>query len=315
MSKWIFMFVCGLAVSISLAENPPLPTGKFITPPPAPEYGVGDMPLDLAVSPDGKYAIVSDIGYRQSLWSVSTDDGKTIDHYDYSTPQRSAEGENPMPGAPAETSNGNGNFRGRRGGGNRSNGLYYGLAIAADGTVYAAQGAHNSVAVFSLGDDGKLKANGQIRGKSGDFPAGIALDKNGRLFVADNGASSTGNDPYKTPGSVAIYDVSSRKELGRYTFSSSFGGTSNFPFGIVATGDGSKAYVASERDDCVYALDTRDPANPTLAGKISTGAHPVCVILNKDESRLFVANSLSDTIRLSTLHRTRSSAQFSCGRN
>ena len=51
-------------------------------------------------------------------------------------------------------------------------------------------------------------------------------------------------------------------------FTGSFGGTSNFPYGIAALADGSQCFVASERDDAVYVLDTRDPSHPALAGKI-----------------------------------------------
>ena len=98
------------------------------------------------------------------------------------------------------------------------------------------------------------------------------------------------------PGSVAIYDLSSKSELGRYTFSASHGGTSNFPYGIAVLGDGSKTFLAAERDDCVYVLDTQSPPKPTLAATVSTGAHPVALLLTHDQKRLFVANSLGDTI-------------------
>jgi YVTN family beta-propeller protein len=280
MYKWLYALgVICVAVSV-LAD--PLPTGRTLSPMP-PGEGVGLMPLNIAVSPDGQYGVVSDTGYRQSLWCVRLSDGKAVCHFDYTTPRRSAEGELPTT-APA------------RDRGNRSNGLYFGLAIAADHTVYAAQGAHDTVAIFSLGDDGQLKPSGAIACQHEDFPAGLALDGHGHLFVANNGASVDEADPYKLRGSVAIYDTASKKELGRYVFADSHGGTSNFPLGIVTTGAGDKTYVASERDDCVYVLDTHDPANPTLTAAIATGAHPVTVLLSGDERNAYVANSLSDTI-------------------
>jgi YVTN family beta-propeller protein len=255
-----------------------------------PGASVGLLPLNLAVTPDGQNAVISDIGYHQSLWSIRTDDGAAVSHYDFTTPRRSAEGENPTTAPMA---------RGGRGAG-RSNGLYYGLAISTDHTVYAAQGAHDSIAVFSLDGSGKLAPNGTIAARHEDFPVGLALDSHGHLFVANNAANVDEANPLKQPGTVAIYDTSSKKELGRYVFSSNANGsgTSNFLFGIVAMEDGSKAYVASERDDCVYALDTRDPSHPALASKIATGAHPVTLILSRDQSRLYVSNSLSDTVSI-----------------
>ncbi len=53
-----------------------------------------------------------------------------------------------------------------------SNGLYYGLAFGKDDTLYAAQGAHDSIAVLTLGADGALTFRDYIRTKPNDFPAG-----------------------------------------------------------------------------------------------------------------------------------------------
>src|SRR5262249_30656299 len=39
-----------------------------------------------------------------------------------------------------------------------------------------------------------------------------------------------------------------------------------------------------------------DPAKPQPREKVSTGSHPVCVLLSKDQKRLYVSNSLSDTV-------------------
>jgi DNA-binding beta-propeller fold protein YncE len=245
---------------------------------------VGSMPYNIVLSPDGKFALVGDIGWHQWLWSLKTSDGKGVSRVAFSTREanrpESAGGENVTEATPA--------------GSVRSNGLYYGLAVAPDGTVYASQGAHDTIAVLRLGKDGELAYQGAFKTGKQDFPAGLALDDKGRLYVANN--ASADDNPFKLTASVAVYDTTTRAELGRFVFKDSYGGTSNFPFGIAVLRDGSKAYVASERDDAVYVLDTRDPGKPAVAGKLSTGAHPVCVLLSKDQSRLFVSNSLSDTV-------------------
>ena len=240
--------------------------------------------MNLVLTADGKYALTSDMGYYESLWSIRTADGKGISHLDFSNSTTTAPA---VPGGEANTIV-------VPPGSTKSNGLYYGIAVGTDNTLYAAQGAHDTVAVLKLDDAGGLTYRDVIKTKRQDFPAGLTLDDHQHLYVVNN--ASGDDDPYKLTGSVAIYDVSTKSELGRYTFKESYGGTSNFPYGIAALRDGSKAYVASERDDAVYVLDTHDASKPTLAAKLSTGAHPVAVILSGDQKQLFVANSLSDTI-------------------
>jgi DNA-binding beta-propeller fold protein YncE len=239
--------------------------------------------MNLLLTRDRRYALTSDMGYYESLWSIRCADGRAVSHVDFSNhPSASTAPGGPITGTVAPAAS------------QKSNGLYYGLAIASDNTVYAAQGAHDSIAVLQLGDDGNLTLRDSIQTKRFDFPAGLALDDRGRLYVANNAAGD--GDPYRLSGSVAIYEPATKHELGRFTFSDSYGGTSNFPMGIAALRDGSKTYVAAERDDAVYALDTHDPAKPSLIGKLSTGAHPVAVLLSADQREMFVANSLGDTI-------------------
>jgi YVTN family beta-propeller protein len=267
----------------------PLNTGKIITPTTRTSWGVGNMPMSMAITPDGKYVLASDMGYHQWLWSISTADGAGVSSLSFETGAAPGKkhykvkkpgGEDEDIPTPA--------------GSPKSNGLYYGLAVGSNHLAYAAQGAHDSIAVLEIGDDGTLEQSDSIATQLHDFPAGLALDDKGLLYVANN--TSGDGDPFRLSGSVAIYDPSTKAELGRYVFSASHGGTSNFPLGIAVLKNGATAYVAAERDDAVYALDTRDPKNPQLLAQIATGAHPVAVLLSQDQSRLYVANSLSDTV-------------------
>ena len=268
--------------------SPPLNTGKIITPAMQTNWTVGNMPMNLALTPDGRYALITDMGYRQALWSIRVSDGQGVSHLDfnYSAPKKKSSG----PVKPA----GEDSDEPTKPGSPQSIGLYYGLAISPDGTVYAAQGAHDSIAVLAVGSDGVLSLRDSIKTRARDFPAGIALDDRGLLYVADN-ASGVG-DPFQMSGSVAIYDPSTKTEIGRCVLPEEFGGTSNFPYGITVLSNGSRTYVAAERDDTMYVLDTADSANPRPIARISTGAHPTAVILSPDETALYVANSLSDTI-------------------
>jgi len=265
----------------------PLNTGKVITPATQSSWDVGNMPMNLALTAGGQYALVSDMGYHQSLWSIRTSDGLGVSHIDFEPPKAKRATRPAKPAGEDDTPP-------TQPGSPKSNGLYYGLAIADGNVVYAAQGAHDSIAVLDVGNQGALTLRDSIPTRSRDFPAGLALDGRGLLYVANN-ASGTG-DPTKLSGSVAIYDPATKTEIGRYTFSSSHGGTSNFPLGIAVLRGGQTAYVAAERDDAVYALDTHSAAKPALAANIVVGAHPVALILSPDQTRLFVANSLSDTV-------------------
>ena len=236
-----------LTATTGVAQNQ-LITGKKITP--AGFNGeIASLPMNIILSPDGKYAITSDMGFHQELSSIDTNTGQTIDEVPFENTSS----------AP-------------------SNGLYYGVAFAPGNgpayTLYAAQGQNQTIAVLSLAADGTLTQMSPIPTKSTDFPSGLATDKNGYLYVANNDP-----DTFIVPGSVAIYNPNGN-EVGRYTFSTSYGGTPNFPLAIATLQDGSKTYGASQRDGAVYVLNTSDPTNPKLATTIATGAHPTGLLFN-----------------------------------
>ena len=92
-----------------------------------------------------------------------------------------------------------------------------------------------------------------------------------------------------------MIDARSGKKLGRFVFTSEMG-SCNFPLAVTALPDGSKVYVASQRDAAVYVLDVKDPARPKHLAVLGTGSHPDALQLNKAADRLFVANAHSDTI-------------------
>jgi DNA-binding beta-propeller fold protein YncE len=253
------------------SAQPPLVTGRYLADRLAEAtQNVGSLPINMIPALGGKYVLTTDAGYEEAICAISTADGKGVGRVDFpnSRQQRS------------------------------SNGLYYGLA-AAGNTVYAAQGNHDSIAILKLADDGTLTRQGEISTKSGDFPAGLALDGRGMLYATNN--DPAGATPLRQePASVAVYDIASQKEIGRYQFADTIAGTSNFPLSAAALKDGSKLYVASQRDACVYVLDTRNAEAPGLLGRIASGSHPAALLLNKDESKLYIANAHSDTISIVT---------------
>ncbi len=270
----------GMALSGLPAQSQtnPLVTGKNITLPPAGiTQNVGSLPMNLVTTPDGKFAISSDMGFRQSLWTLSAATGRRIAHLDFNTPSTA----------------------------NPNNGLYYGLAVKANGdgtyTLYASQGANATIAVITILANGIMTQTGTIamHNNPGDFPAGLALDANGRLYVAVN-EYYNGSDvkDLTTPGALAIIDTATGQELGRYSFAIPAGPIlpTNYPYAVTVKRDGSRAFVSSQRDGIVYLIDTRNPASPQPLHPVATGSHPVALALSNDESKLYVANAHSDTI-------------------
>src|SRR3974390_2679241 len=132
---------------------------------------VGSLPMNMMASPDGRFVLTSDMGYRESLWSIRMEDGRGVSNVEFSN--KTKRGRETDIGEAATTPN------------TQTNGLYYGLAAAPDGTVFAAQGAHDSIAVLTLDSAGKLSMKHVIRTRRFDFPAGLALDGRGLLFVAN----------------------------------------------------------------------------------------------------------------------------------
>ena len=244
-----------------------LVTGKNISwPPLGTQLNVGSLPMNIILSPDGKYALVSDMGFDQSLTSVNAKTGAFVSNVDYP----------------------NCNYCQFQ----NTNGLYYGLAFGSNGTVYAAQGGNNTIDVLHLSTNGVLADLGNFKAtQPTDFPSGLATDTRGFLYVVNNDPST-----FAVPGSVAIYSQSTQTEVGRYSFSGSWYGTPNFPLAIAVFANGSKAFVSSERDGGVYDLNTSNPANPTLTAVIPTGANPDGVLLNQSQTLLYVANAGSDTV-------------------
>ena len=109
----------------SRALPEPLVTGRSIDPRPASVQSVGSIPINMIASPDGKFVITTDQGFRQQLWSTRVSDGVGVSKLNFGRY---------VPDAPGY-------------------GLYYGLAFGPDGSLYAAQGANDTIAVTSVPHD------------------------------------------------------------------------------------------------------------------------------------------------------------------
>jgi YVTN family beta-propeller protein len=231
------------------------------------------MPMNVVLSHDGNFTVTTGAGYGvDKLCSVRASDGKLVSSIDFAKGRGAA----------------------------KTNGLYYGLVFGpADkgnpaGTLYAAMGAAGKVAVIDLAGDGSLKLDHEFATGPNDFPAGLAADGRGLLYVTHNDPA-TGKLPFGVPGSVSVHDPKTGKQLGRYVFQDE-AGLSIFPLAVCVDHAGARLYVSSERDSCVYVLDVTHPANLRLRASIVTGANPDALLLDEAHARLYVANANSDTI-------------------
>ena len=268
------------------AQNP-LVTGKSITLPPlGTQTSVGSLPMNMILTPDSKFAVTTDMGFRQSLHALSVTTGKDVSA--------------PLVFGPVNAT-----------GTSVQSGMYYGLAARSNGdgtsTVYVSQGADNKIAVVTVSATGVLTLKDSFSLAAGDFSAGLALDRRGYLYVAINEtypASSVAN--ITTPASMVVLDTATGKIVSRLPFivpisqlsapgNPTFS-PSTFPLAVAALNDGSKVFVTSQRDGVVYVISTADPTAPTLVKSLLTGLHPISLLLNKDQSKLYVANAHSETV-------------------
>ena len=258
-----------------------LVNGRQITPAGTTSGPIGNMPLNIVLSPDGRYAITTSSCLNALLSTLRVSDGAVVSSLAFPADN---------PSIP-------------------NGGLFYGLVFDPTPhnntyTLYAAQGAYGTVAVLTLGSDGTLIQRGTIPAKPSagialympvDQPAGIAF-ANGTIYMANYFSVNLGAN-YQPASTLSMYNASDGTRLGNYTFMDEANtNTPSFPFAVTAKADGSRAYVASQRDGCVYVLDTTDPGNIRLVSKIPNLTHPSALLLNKAQTLLYIANAGSDTI-------------------
>lgn len=249
---------------LSAQSGQTLPTGKTITPI-GTHASVGSYPVNMATTPDGKYAVVTTVGFRQFLSVLDVKTGRVVSQLDF-------------------------NGRADR---NHKN-LYYGLAMAPDRTLYVSNGATDLVGRFRVEQDGRLTdLNNPVKIEAPKerglpmHPAGLAVNSDASwLFVVNNQT----NDKSDWKGSFSVVDTKSGKELSRVP-------TAGFPFAAAAITQGplknQKIFIGSERDGVVQSFEASRGMKPV---DIRTGEAVTGLLLSADQKTLFVSNAGSDTV-------------------
>ncbi|MGA8867295.1 MAG: phosphoesterase [Candidatus Sulfotelmatobacter sp.] len=308
----LLSLICVFQLAVSSAQqtnlSPPsinLPTSKILTTPSPGRIGsTNSFPATIALSPDGRYAALLNNGYgtqealaRQSIAILDLQTNRLAD------------------------------FPDKRFGEDVHQDYFLGLVFSSDGKrLYASVGSitdptgarpgdtGNGIAVYSFAQ-GKvapekfiaiapqaLTAEKKVAiglkktaaGTAIPYPAGLALISSGgrdQLLVADNLSDN-----------VVRLDAVSGKILQRFDLSASDVVPSSFPYTVVATRDGRRAWCSlwnasqvAELDltngQIVHWIKLKQPDDP-----LAPGSHPTAMLLSPDEKILYVALSNADEV-------------------
>ncbi len=195
----------------------PLSNGRRIAPQ-GQQTDVGSFPVNMALSPDGKFIAVTNTGFRQFLSILSADDGHLVSQMPF----------NPAPNNRADKTS-----------------LYYGLSFQGSTTgegyhVFVSRGPEDRISGIYVTSEGKFGGIVETfenpstvppaaKDAQPNFVAGVAGGI-GRLYAANN--ESSAYTDFK--GSVSVFESNihvPNKRVGRIT-------TPGFPYAIVAVTKG-----------------------------------------------------------------------------
>lgn len=233
-------------------------TGKIIAPI-VKGTPVGSYPVQMRLSPNGNFLVITNTGFRQQLTVVDTRTGGIV-----------------------ATKTFNSTLSGRK-----KESLYWGLEFVGD-QLLVSRGPEDKVSAYTMGEDGSLTFKKDfLNPKREDSPldnfvAGLVGDA-GTLYALNNN-SGTSTD---WSGSVSEIDLASGEVRGKVR-------VGGFPLSAAAKRDASgkatEIYVASEQDGTVSYF--RPGAR--IADAIPVGVNPTALLVRGDT--LYVSNAGSDTI-------------------
>ncbi|MGA9968417.1 MAG: phosphoesterase [Terriglobales bacterium] len=283
-----------------------LPTSKVLTvPSPGVLGSLNGFAAALVVSPEGRYAAILNDGYG----SQQNQAHQSIAILDLSTNHLADFPEDRMPEEAHQS-------------------YFVGLAFSSDGQhLYASIGSitdptgekpgdtGNGVAVYRLHDGqiiwdrfikippqniapGKKVAQGVHKTAEGTvlpYPAGLAVISSpgaaDRLLIANNLSDN-----------VVLIDTASSQVLKQFDVSTHESIPSSFPYAVVASRDGRRAWCSLWNASRVAELDLEKGTVarwiPLLEPKepITPGSHPTAMLLSRDEKSLYVALSNANRV-------------------
>src|SRR5467141_5440 len=281
------------------SHTPQLPNGKLLAEVPGNPRRTNNLPTTVALSPDGHFAVLLNSGYG----SYSSGKNQSLSVLNLETDELT-------------------DFPDDRLGAKARQTYFLGLAFSLDGKRLFASMASltdplgkqkgstgNGIAVYTF-ENGRITPErfmplpprdkipgGKIRRldfRDVTYPAGLAIGMSGgeeRLLVACNNSDE-----------ALLLNASDGKIIHRFDLSTFKHIPASLPYTSVITSDGRRGFVSLWNASMVAELDLlkgrvrrfiplRQPTSP-LAG----GSHPTALLLNRDNSRLFVALTDRDAI-------------------
>ncbi|MEP7340263.1 MAG: beta-propeller fold lactonase family protein [Acidobacteriota bacterium] len=237
-----------------------LPNGWTLTPE-GQQIPISDLPLNMVLSKDGRYLLVTTNGNGDQ--TINVIDLQTNASVQNITVRKSWLGLDFAPD-------------GKRfyvSGGDDNEVMVYDFA----GGKATAAGKINlgSAAYHKLDDRGRAEARRNNKGEYA-FPAGIAVAPDGkRLYVAENLANK-----------IAVVDLSNNQVITKIE-------VGEYPYDCLVSNDGKRVYVSNWGSRSIAVID---PASNSVTGNIQVGDHPNDLELTRDGKTLYVANANSNTV-------------------
>lgn len=249
----------GIAGVFALRPGLRLATGKEITPL-GDSVDVGNFPSNLLVSPDGRFVVSTNAGFDQRITVMNAETGEVVSSIPFNGKEKSG----------------------------RDAGLYYGLAMSADGTLYASMGAADQIAVFHMSPDGSLKQaeknltlplDSSRKGLSRHI-SGLALSSDGSTLYAANNQTGVSTE---FAGRVSQLDL----KTGTWVRDLPCDG---FPMATLCVGD--KLFVACELHGEIDSINL----TTGLRKVIPVGRNAVGLTLGKNRNVLYASSAGADVV-------------------
>lgn len=296
------------------ANGAVLPDGRLVTPA-GTRYTLGDLPLGVALSPDGNLAVAINSGYGDGLnggFNSYCEQRQGPSPCPYANPPQPALARtagNPAMPAPDESLSvvdlRSGSVSevkavattrdpAKRGAPGTYNFFYNGVVFSPDGRhLYADGGGNDAVYDFPVQDDVVGPAplrTVTLPGRSflgAGFTKGLAVTPDGRYLLVSHEFNNA-LDIVNTATYQATHVSLGIPLLG-----------GQYPYGVAVSADGRTAYVALQGAQSVAVVGLSG-GRGTVRGTIRVGDHPVALALSPDGSQLYVANANDDTLDIVT---------------
>jgi DNA-binding beta-propeller fold protein YncE len=247
---------------------------------------LADMAVTTALSPDGNTLLILTSGFNQNLNASGKVDRNTSNEYVFvfdvsgATPHQAQVIQIEANAFDGLTWNPSGN------------------------QFYVSGGPDDLIHVFSRKPNGtwqegrfiSLNHNGQALGWNGIIPvvAGIEVTNDGRHLLAANYENDSVSAVNLSTGTV-VSEFDLRPGIIDTSKTGTPGGT--YPYWVAVKGS-QKAYISSQRDREVVVLDIGSLPKMQLLKRIALPGQPNKMILNRDGTRLFVAQDNTDTVAI-----------------